>query len=255
MIGGQMASGEWQVPVVFPWLQENEIHVWRVETQPSDFRYDKMFGLLSETEKERGLRFRFEKDRREFVMARGVLRMLLGGYLHRHPRQVLFSENEYGKPALINGKRIVFNVSHSHGLILLAFARECAIGIDVEKIEKLRYGSMAERFFARREVETLFSLPEEEQLQAFYLCWTRKEALVKAMGEGLSYPLDHFVVSNAPDEPAQILEIAECDRLWRVWDMSNLPVYAAALVCDRDEIVFKFWEWQYCVKHQMQRIH
>jgi 4'-phosphopantetheinyl transferase len=255
MKGDLMFSSEWSLPIVFPWLQENDIHVWRFETQPSDFRYDKMFGLLSAKEKERALRFRFEKDRREFVMARGALRMLLGGYLRRPPRQVIFSENEYGKPALVNGKRIVFNVSHSHGLILLAFAKNCAVGIDVERIEELDFGSMAERFFAKREVETLFSLPEEEQLQAFYLCWTRKEALVKAVGDGLSYPLDHFVVSNVPDELAQILEIEEGDALWRLWDVSNLPVYAAALVCDRDEPVIKFWEWQYCVKHQMQRIH
>jgi 4'-phosphopantetheinyl transferase len=249
-----MLSVQWQVPIVFPWLQENDIHVWRFETQPSDFRYDKMFGLLSAKEKKRALCYKFEKDRREFVMAHGALRMLLGGYLHRPPRQIIFSENEYGKPALINGKRIVFNVSHSHGLVLLAFAKNCAVGIDVERIEKLRYGSVAERFFARREVETLFSLPEGDQLQAFYLCWTRKEALVKAVGEGLSYPLDDFVVSNTPNEPAQILEI-EDGTVWRMWDVSNLPVYAAALVSDQEAPVIKFWEWQYCVKHQMQRVY
>lgn len=255
MKGDLMTAVDWQVPVVFPWLQEGEIHVWRFETQPSDFRYDKMFGLLSAKEKARALRYKFEKDRREFVMARGALRILLGGYLHRKPRQVVFLENGYGKPSLINGKRIVFNVSHSHGLILLAFGKNCAIGIDVERVQDLDYRAMAKRFFARREQEMLQALPDSEHLQAFYLCWTRKEALVKAFGEGLSYPLDQFVVSVALHEPAQILEMQESEWVWRVWDVSELPIYAAALVCDWDEPVIKYWEWQYCVKHQVQRIH
>lgn len=246
---------EWQLPIIFPWLHEGEVHVWRFETQPSDFRYDKMLGLLSREEKERAFRYKFEKDRRQFVMARGALRMVLGGYLNRDPRQVLFLENGYGKPELINGKRVTFNISHSHGVVMMAFTKVSEIGIDVESVQELDYLSLAGRFFAKPEQEMLQALPTSEHLQAFYLCWTRKEALVKAVGEGLSYPLDQFVVSVKPGEPAQLLVINGQNRTWHLWDISELPDYAAALVCDRDDVVIKFWQWEYCIKHQVHRIH
>jgi 4'-phosphopantetheinyl transferase len=240
----------WQAPVVFPWLHEGEVHIWRFETQPSDFRYDKMLGLLSAKEKQRAFRYKFEKDRREFVMARGALRLITGGYLQREAQRVVFTENEFGKPALVNGKRFVFNVSHSHGLILIAVAKNCAIGVDVEKVQELDHQAMAQRFFAKDERKMLQALTPSEQLQAFFLCWTRKEALVKAVGEGLSYPLDQFVVSVDPAEPAQILKMQESDWKWRVWDMSELPRYAAALVCDRADMTIKYWQWQYCIMNQ-----
>lgn len=251
---GLKLSIEWQFPLLFPWLQENDIHIWRFETPPSDFRYDKMYGLLSRDEKKRANRMRFEKNRREFVMARGALRMILGGYLHRAPRQVIFGENEYGKPELINGKRITFNVSHSHGLVLLAFAKACSVGIDVERVLDLEYSVMAQRFFAHDEAQKLLSLPESEQLQAFYVCWTRKEALVKAVGDGLSHPLDQFEVTFTLDEPADILRISRNENHWHIWDLSELPGYAAALVSDHEDPVIKCWEWHYCMKHQVKRL-
>ena len=164
---------------------------------------------LAADEQARAERFHFERDREHFIVARGVLRAILGRYLNRAPERLSFCYGAHGKPALAGeagADAIRFNVSHSHGVALYAVTRGREVGIDLERIRfDLAVLEIAERFFSRREVATLRTLPTEAQRQAFFRCWTRKEAYIKARGEGLSLPLDQFDVSLAPGEPAALL--------------------------------------------------
>jgi 4'-phosphopantetheinyl transferase len=152
-----------------------------------------------------------------------------------------FEYSEYGRPGLATGSwagDLDFNVSHSGGHALLGFARGRKVGLDIEKIRKdFGTGEIAERFFSEAERSALLDLPQEQKHEAFFRCWTRKEAFIKALGEGLSHPLDQFDVSLAPSVPAQLLatrpDAKEAQR-WRIWDLQAPTGYTAALVAESD---------------------
>jgi 4'-phosphopantetheinyl transferase len=207
-----------------------------------------MLSVLSADEHERAERFRFRKDREHFIAARGLLRILLGRYLDLPPRQLSFSYSPYGKPQLAGvsgGAALRFNVSHSHGIALYAVALGREIGVDVEYIRREVVGeSIAEHFFSAREVASLRALPAEMQPQAFFNCWTRKEAFIKAIGEGLSFPLDEFDVSLVPDEPAALLNTRNGPLEAARWSLQALPVdegYVAALAVEGHEWRLECW--------------
>jgi 4'-phosphopantetheinyl transferase len=193
---------------------------------------------LSADEISRAGRFHFDKDRNHFVAARGLLRMLLSAYLGISSEKVRFSYAEKGKPGLQVGHQsaINFNLAHSHGRAVYAFSHAREVGVDLEYMrDDLASDEIAERFFSEREVKMLAAVPAEFRKQAFFNCWTRKEAYIKARGEGLSMPLDGFDVSLRPDEPAALLanhkEPAEVTR----WSMQSIPVppgYVAALCAE-----------------------
>jgi 4'-phosphopantetheinyl transferase len=191
-----------------------------------------------------------ERDREHFIVARGVLRAILGRYLNRVPECLSFSYGARGKPALAGESdtdAIRFSVSHSHGVALYAFTRGREVGIDLERIRcDLAAVEIAERFFSRREVAMLRSLPTAVQHQAFFRCWTRKEAYIKAKGEGLSLPLDQFDVSLAPEEPAAVLgaqrDPSEASR-WSLQDLAPAPGYAAALAAEGHGWRLACWQW------------
>jgi len=198
-----------------------------------------MLDLLSADERERAERFHFANDRAHFIAARALLRTLLGRYLDLPPRHLSFSYSPYGKPALAGegeGRALRFNVSHSHGVALYAFARGREVGVDVEYVRPDVVGeSIAERCFSAQEVATLRSLPAEVQPRAFFNCWTRKEAFIKARGEGLSFPLDQFEVALDPKEPAALISIGGDRREASRWSLQALPVeegYVAALAVE-----------------------
>src|SRR5262249_20133919 len=149
--------------------------------------------ILAPDEKERAARFHFEHLRSAFIAARGVLRCLLGGYLNRHPGRVQFRYGARGKPALEPDAGIEFNLAHSGGLAVLAFASGCPIGVDLEQIRPIpELREIAARFFCAEEAAEIASLPSGERQRSFFRCWTRKEAYIKATGDGLSAPLDQF---------------------------------------------------------------
>jgi len=213
-----------------------EVHVWQVMLE--DRLADSLKHLLSGDEVSRANRFHFAKDRNDFIAARGLLRTPLAVYLDTNADELQFSYAEKGKPYLEQSLRcgIHFNLAHSHGRALYAFSTFRRLGVDLEFIrEDLAQDKIAERFFSPREIETLRTVPAEFRKAAFFNCWTRKEAYIKARGEGLSMPLDEFDVSLAPGEPAALLrnhkEPAEIDR----WSMRSIPVtsgYVAALVAE-----------------------
>ncbi|MGD0652454.1 MAG: 4'-phosphopantetheinyl transferase superfamily protein, partial [Verrucomicrobiia bacterium] len=199
----------WRSPPETLVLGCDEVHVWRATLDQTPSQIQSFLHNLAADEQARAERFYFEKDREHFIAARGVLRAILGGYLNRPPECLSFCYNSHGKPALAgesDGDAIRFSVSHSYGVALYAVTRGREVGIDIERIRfDLEVAEIAERFFSRREVAMLRTLPTEVQREAFFRCWTRKEAYIKARGEGLSLPLDQFDVSLAPGEPAAVL--------------------------------------------------
>ena len=196
----------------------------------------RLWCTLTADERQRAERYIFQKDRTHFVVARGLLRVLLGCYLRQEPLHLRFIYGPHGKPALATdtgGVALRFNVSHSHGLALYAITRGREVGVDVERIRpKVAQEKIAERFFSPREVTVLRALPTPLQATAFFACWTRKEAYIKATGDGLSLPLDQFDVSLAPGEPAVLLRTAWDPQevaCWALQDLAPAPGYRAAV--------------------------
>jgi 4'-phosphopantetheinyl transferase len=194
-----------------------------------------MRALLSDDELQRAARFHFERDRNHFIAARGLLRQLLGRYLDREPAALCFAYGARGKPTLL-GHALRFNLSHSHGLALFAFALGCELGIDVEQI-RLGFAAaeIAQHFFSPCEVAALRALPAAQQAEGFFNCWTRKEAFIKGRGDGLYMPLESFDVTLTPGEPAQMLEVRGEPGAAARWFLEALtpePGYAAALAVE-----------------------
>ena len=241
----------WCGPPQAATIDSDEVHVWRaaLNQPPSQIRYFRR--LLAADEQTRAARLYFEKDREHFIAARGIVRDILGRYLNSAPESLSFRYGSHGKPDLAgDGSKagIRFNLSHSRGVALCAVASGRQVGIDVEQVRaELAIVEIAERFFSPREVATLLLLPAQEQRPAFFRCWTRKEAYIKARGEGLSIPLDQFDVSLSPGEPAALLDArpdsSECSR-WSLQDLDAAPGFAAALAMEGQAGCLRYWQWQ-----------
>ncbi len=189
--------------------------------------------LLDSEEATRASRFHFEHLRRSFVIAHGALRLLLGHYLSVDASDIRFSMGQRGKPRLDPAGRLRFNLSHSGAVAILALTLDCEIGVDVEKVHPMEdMSGIATRFFCREEAAELMSLAPSEQHSAFFRCWTRKEAYVKAIGDGLHAPLDRFRVSIRPDVAARLIQIEESTtaaEAWTLHDIDAVQHYSAAL--------------------------
>ena len=240
----------WQSPPENIELSCDEVHVWRVTLDQAPSQIQGFFHNLAADEQARAEQFYFERDRDHFIVARGVLRAILGCYLNRMPECLSFCYSSHGKPALAGesgGNAIRFNVSHSHGIALYAVTRGREVGVDIERIRfDLAVAEIAERFFSRREVAMLRALPAEVQRQAFFRCWTHKEAYIKALGEGLSLPLNQFDLLLAPGEPGAVLDTrrdpSEASR-WSLQELSPAPGYAAALAAEGQGWRLACWQW------------
>jgi len=240
----------WRSPPETLALDCDEVHVWRANLDQTPSQIQGFLHNLAADEWARAERFYFERDREHFIVARGVLRSILGRYLNRMPESLSFRYGSHGKPALAeesDGDAIRFSVSHSHGVALYAITRGREVGIDLERIRfDLAVAEIAERFFSRREAAMLRTLPTEEQSQAFFRCWTRKEAYIKARGEGLSLPLDQIDLSLAPGEPEAILgtqqDSSEASR-WSLHELIPAPGYVAALAAEGQGWRLICWQW------------
>ena len=223
-------------------LTADEVHVWRATLEQPAPRVALLRRFLAEEELERVEAFRFRRDKERFVVARALLRIILGCYLCRDPRELRFRYGPRGKPFLVeeggvSGVKIRFNLSHSDGLALLAVTRGAHIGVDIERIRPdLAYERIVDRFFSSQEVASLRTLPRNDvRRKAFFACWTRKEAYIKAIGEGLSCPLDRFAVSLIPSKPAGLLHVdgnREAHARWSLCELDAGPCYAAALAVE-----------------------
>jgi len=229
----------WSLPSANLVLPNDEVHVWRACLDQPATTLERLTQTLSADEQRRAERFYFERHRRRFIAARGVLRAILGRYLGLEPDQVEFAYGAQGKPALANccyGDDLFFNLSHSHKLALYAVTRHRQVGVDLEYIRVVTDDErIAASTFSARENREWRTLLKVKQREAFFNCWTRKEAYIKAIGDGLSRPLDQFDVSLVPGEPARLLNVIghpEEAARWCLKELAPAPGYAAALAAE-----------------------
>lgn len=210
------------------------IDLWTWLLSPGDGEIERLVGLLSDDERARAARFVFDRHRGRFIVARGRLRQILGGIAGRPPEDLRFAYGAHGKPALsgIPGAPH-FNLSHSGDLAVVAVSSDLELGVDVEAVRPLKE-DVAERFFSAAEIAALAKLAESDRLDAFYRCWTRKEAVIKALGTGLSLPLKSFDVSiDAAGARLLRLEgMPDAPRDWALAHLDPAPGYAGAIACN-----------------------
>jgi 4'-phosphopantetheinyl transferase len=215
-------------------LAGRAIELWAVQLSAPDRIVDRCVAMLSPDERARAERFRFEHHRRIYVLSRGILRGLLGQYTSIPPTDIRFSYGSKGKPNLVGVvPSIQFNSSTSGIMALYAITHNCDLGVDIEQIRALQeIEQVAGRFFCHEEARQLMSLSSSDRNPAFFHCWTRKEAYVKAVGDGLSMPLDSFRVTLMPGDPMEFIHIGNDPKTARQWTLHNfdhIPGYAAAM--------------------------
>lgn len=200
--------------------------------------------LLNPVEIKRADRFHFEIHQKRYATSQGLLRFLLGQYLSLSPPQIQFSTNAYGKPFVAN-QSVHFNISHSNELSLYAFSRDTEIGIDIEYWRERKYfDGIIDSNFSEQEQAIYHGLDEPLKIASFYQGWTCNEAYIKAIGMGLSYPLQAFSVEMDPRKPANLLESKPRTDVRTEWHLQMLPCpanYSAALAVEHDHFALKFF--------------
>jgi 4'-phosphopantetheinyl transferase len=212
---------------------ERSVHVWILDLRIPERMVAKLRPIPASEERERTEQFRFEALRHSFIIAHAMLRCLLGTYLKSDAASIRLQYGPNGKPTLAPPSYLDFNMTHSGNLAAFAFTSGCQLGLDLEQIRMVdELEGIASRFFCSEESAELLALAPERRERAFFLCWTRKEAYIKAIGDGLAAPLNNFRVTLQPDEPARFTHIRhdfnEAER-WALHDLSLAPDYAAAL--------------------------
>jgi 4'-phosphopantetheinyl transferase len=225
-------------------LGENEVHIWSVALEVGAEQLAELERLLSADERERADRFHFAEHRRRYIVARSHLRLLLGRYVSCAPQALEFSYGAHGKPSLLTpSSDICFNLSHSHELALYAIGSGRALGVDIERVrDNLAAMDLAERFFAADEVEALKKLPTEYRRRSFFDCWTRKEAYLKARGDGISIELDTFSVSLEPGKRAELRRGPQIER-WQLAALELATGYAAAVCVEGAGWRLRLFSW------------
>jgi 4'-phosphopantetheinyl transferase len=215
-------------------LGADEIHIWHADPAQTAFDGSALRNLLSADELARMMRFRFEDDRRNFLFGRGMLRILLASYLGASPAELLFAYSAHGKPGLATSSDgLEFNLSHSNGTLLIAISQRRKIGVDIERIRHdIEINEIAGRFFSPAERQALDQMFDHSRPNAFFHCWTRKEAWLKARGDGLSFPLSAFdVLDVRADGTVKLVtrpDPAEALR-WSIFSVTAPQGYAAAV--------------------------
>lgn len=241
----------WSPPPRTVRLAQGDVHVWRAALDLAPSGVEKLRRTLSPDELGRAVRLLAPEARARFIVARAVLRDVLARYAGRDPAELEFGLRPGGKPFWVPGSGAVgleFNLSHSRGMALYAFTLGGQVGVDVELVRSgLDYMRIAGRFFSAAEAAALGELPPALRAAAFFRCWTRKEAYIKARGEGLAIPLASFAVALAPDEPPALLDVpghpSEVDR-WTFLPLPPVAGYAAALAAEGKGLRLRSWDWR-----------
>jgi 4'-phosphopantetheinyl transferase len=236
-------------------FRPGEIHVWSIRLDPAPATVERLERLLSPDERERAGRFRFEKHRRQYAVGRGALRTLLAGYLGEQvggrPEAIRFRYGHRGKPFLeppLDAGGLQFNLSNSDELALAGFVIGPEIGVDVEYLKPMPdCEQISERFFSESERQVLRGIPGARKEETFFNCWTRKEAYLKAVGEGLAAPLDSFDVTLAPGDPPRMLSLeGDFERAARWFFHHLLPAerYIGAVAIEGGTWEVKTWSFE-----------
>lgn len=231
-------------PAILPPLSPTEVHIWRADLNPPPAEIDKFWQTLADNEKARAQRFKFPIHQRRSIVSRGILRQLLASYLHQPAHSLVFSYNPHGKPQLVfPSLPLQFNASDSQELAVFAFTLENAIGIDLEFIKAdIEAEAIGQRYFSTEEMWALSQVPDDKKNEAFFSLWTRKEAFIKAIGEGLFFPLKEFTVNL--QEEAQLLSIhedKEAAKHWTLRAFSPEENFKGAVAIDGQIKNFQFW--------------
>lgn len=234
----RLTQYHWPLPPgVHPALADDDLHFWTARLDLPPTQLLQLLALLSDEERARLERFHFPLHRHRYAAAHGQLRLILSTYLPIPPADLLFAAADYGKPYLLNGGELCFNLSHAGDWLAVGVVRGRAIGVDIEQIRPdLATPEIALNYFAAAEQVAFQAVPDAQKPQAFFAAWTRKEAFIKAVGEGLSFPLADFAVTLTPGEPAQLLAIrdeAAAAARWQLWDVAVAEGYAAAVVAEQ----------------------
>ncbi|NWJ47673.1 MAG: 4'-phosphopantetheinyl transferase superfamily protein [Chloroflexi bacterium] len=242
---------DWQPASVVSSLQENEVQVWKIELTQARLLLPLFNEYLTSEEIERAKRYRRIQDGERFIIARGLLRHLLGQYLNENPTKIKLSTLAHGKPALSQTtyqKPVEFNISHSGELALLAFSTEMRLGIDLEQINiAIEYSSIARNFFSVSEIRLLEELPLSEKPKYFFRLWTIKEAYLKACGKGLTFPLDQVEIVPAPSQNMVYFTIKTPTpnlQYWKVCELKPDEGYCGALAVDGNDWALRCFKWK-----------
>lgn len=228
-------------------LTAEEVHVWRAWLDQEPSTVQAFLEVLSPDERVRAGKYHFRRDFEHFVVARGMLRDIISRYVNVSSRKIQFLYDQYGKPRLSScDPPLCFNLSHAKGVALYAISQVNAVGVDIEYARESFSGDeIAERFFSANEVATLRALPSDLRTAAFFNCWTRKEAYIKARGQGLSHPLDRFTVSIVPGQPVRLLmaEDPEETSRWTLMELSAGADHIASLAVEGKVRTLRQWHW------------
>jgi len=241
----------WETAIREVPLRPREVHVWRVRLCQPEPVIRRLRTFLSHDESLRAERFRFKRDRNSFVITRGALRTILSSYLDVEPNELVFAYGPKGKPRLAfmrKNYRLNFNVSHSHELALVAIANGLEVGIDIERIrEDFATDQIATQFFSSQELSSFRNVTGGKRAEFFFDCWTRKEAYIKAEGQGLSIPLNSFSVAFSSGESIQLQHGNDIDCretiCWELFELLPGPEYKAALAVQRGASALRYLEW------------
>ena len=239
----------WTTPPADRTLYKDEVHVWLASYKMFHAQLPELRDLLNIDEAKKAARFYFEKDRERFIVTHGLLRKLLSGYANISPAQLDFQYSAYGKPALashVQKEPLHFNLSHTQDLIVYAFTYTRNVGIDIEYIRAdIEYERLASHYFSPFEQAELQHLPLSQRQQAFFNCWTRKEAYIKARGLGLSLALDSFDVTVRSDAPVKLLASRESAQETARWRFASLPMhsnYAGTVAVEGQSWQMRCWQ-------------
>lgn len=212
-------------------MKMDGVHIWFGKLSASQDELLSLKKCLSHDEQERAARFKFRQHQEAFVISRGYLRYILSSYINVLPRDVYFEYLSHGKPILPKSIPMYFNLSHSHNFFLLGITSTYPIGVDIEWINQQHaMQDIAQRYFSPKEYASFNSLLPCQKLEGFYNAWTRKEAIVKAIGDGFQFSWQQFSVSLVPEEPCQLLEMSGLSNSeWTLWDFVPSPGYKAAI--------------------------
>jgi len=229
-------GGEWNARSQRQVISGRDVHVWRWSLTLGSGHLGRWFDLLSDEEQKRAARFHFQVDRERFVVARGCMRMLLAGYLDQPPERIRFRYGTHGKPELDisgTGSFLQFNLSHSHEIALCALARGRRVGVDVEKVarESVDGVAIADKFFTTEEAQKVRSARPEARAEVFLRIWTRKEAYLKGLGEGITSSLNQFNVSL---EDSMLRSATGADEApnWSLHELYPYPGFIAAVAVE-----------------------